>query len=505
MQVRRIVSLALAVSLWASIRGSAAADECAWPPSQVDGGSSCYYVPETFHEWEPLLSEYRDPGSAAHIKLIDSIERKLKAISSKPPMVVDPQEKHFTRWESMDPYPTIEVGGQALSGDVFALPYSGLTAPDGVVGQLVYEGGCGGKPLRFDRSRHAGTIVVVEIEPDSLWLELLMLSESTTPGVRTLFHGANRRTVTLERDVPWLTDAERAGVAGVILPLKVPPRVGVKQFVPFTRKLANVPAVYAEWDLRDRLKKAARSGEPVTLRSPGRLEENAPIRDLVAVLPASEPSDDCAPECEYVGPNHERVCSPIVLATHSDGPNFFEENGVVALWSLAKHFAAKECRERDLVFAFAAAHFAREPGSMDDVYRRNRWLFERARAAVVIEHLGAKATRRDGRGKEKPESAIVMMTQHDTTLNRLMQETLIPRANADRWLRPVYWIKPDQFRFGEGKFLEAEEVPTIGFLTNPPYLLSKEHAHRADYFCPSLMCKQIDMFRELVGKLMALD
>jgi hypothetical protein len=475
---RTTAALALAAAFAACVGATEAAraDACS------------YYSDDELKTWTEKLEKNHLPGMPGHEDLIKFLEAELRGI---PSVTVTLQPTRFTRWDPGKP----KIEG--FNGAVWPLPYSGFTTAGGVNAPLTYGGSGSLIGFHFNRKEHGGKIVVLKTKPvrmrEILWLiSTRRIGKSGLSGL-----GAYRRAISLEFQIPSLAEARHAGVRGLIVVVDDNACIAANQYVPFTRDWQDIPAVYVDRFYGAELIKKAKKHESVTLHQPGTRVPDVESWHVLATLPAT--------------PKDKLDDQKIVIDTHTDGPNFFEENGVVALWALMRALAGGP-RQRDLVFAFAAAHFSHEAGSTDDVIRDNPRLFEQTRAALVIEHLGALQWSADSKNPKKPEPALVLTSQHAKDLGELAKEVV--KNHADSQSMPsAFFINPLLFQFGEGKFLAQRDIPTIGYLTNPAYLLATGDWHKPPvegdcqkgWFSPPLMCDQLGMFEELIRKLMVLE
>jgi hypothetical protein len=450
-----------------------------------------YYTKSELDAWTALLEKDHLPGTGGQKDLLDYLEVELGKI---PSVTVELQPTKFTRWEPGKP--RIDE----CDGVVWPLPYSGFTTADGVNAPLVYGRSVPLRSFHFNRKEHGGKIVVVERKPLRM-REILSLISTRRIGKSGLCGlGAYRRSISLELQVPSLEEARNAGVRGLIVVVDENACIAAHQFVPFTRDWQDIPAVYMDRSHGDKLIEMAKKHMNVTLHQPGTRVPDAESRHVLVTLPATK--DDKIDD------------QNIVIDTHTDGPNFFEENGVVALWALLKKLATDgKPRQRDLVFVFAAAHFSHEAGSNDEIIRHNPRLFEQTRAALVIEHLGALQWSADLQKPKKPEPALILTSQHAKDLGELAKCVAKNYGESHTSMPPAFFINPLLFKFGEGKFLAERDVPTIGYLTNPAYLLAKGDWHKPPvegdcqrgWFSRPLMCEQLGMFEELIREMMKLD
>jgi hypothetical protein len=88
-------------------------------------------------------------------------------------------------------------------------------------------------------------------------------------------------------------------------------------------------------------------------------------------------------------------------------------------------------------------------------------------------------------------------------LNRLARSALKRHVAKESALKPMFLIKPKYFRYGEGVHLEEVGIPTLGYLANPAYLLSRTDT--SEWFDPQLMQTEMRLFADLLQDLMALE
>lgn len=461
-------------------------------PAVAEDSSEPYVTEAELTEWLTLLQEPHLPGDLGHTKLIDTIERMAKEIKPVDGSIAVKRQDHpFTRWHSDGVSIDDWRSSHPCEGPIWELPYAGLTGPDGVTGKLIFAGTTRCIfPSSLKSKKYAGKIVVLKIKPFPMKPVLRALTRNAISSGSYLGPGSYRRALSLELQVPSLKDAKKAGVLGLIVIADADPEIVNHQYLPFTRGIQDLPAVYVDRMLGAKLIEMAKHQGSVTLRTEGSLTPNTSAPQLVVTLPATR--------------NCRIGDQAIVVDTHTDGPNMFEENGVIALWALLKSFAKDACRPRDLVFVFAAAHFSKERGSTDSVLKDDPEMKDTTRAALAIEHLGALRSNADGADVGATEPAVVMITAHDKSLARIANEVMVAHAHAEPSLTPIHFLWSGVFEFGEGKFLADEKIPTIGYLTQPSYVLSRECGHET-WFSRPLIRKQIDMFRDLISKMMKLE
>lgn len=494
---------------------------CPPAPSTLDTWPSAEELGE-FNRWMAGLGP-RLTASGAHECLLAEIERALDPVVTPdgPLEKIDCLTK-FTNWRA-------ETWGLALDGgESFEaagyMPFSGLTPPDGVTAELVFEEPGYWKraipllnllgPSKFKKKKHEGKIVAVSIPTVKFpkWL-LKFVSRNR----RSDFGGwaPYRRTIALERQLPCLDQAKEAGVQGVIAVLDMSAAHAGKQYLPFSRKVPQtvgegVPGIHVDWRWKGRLKDHVTRPDGqrnVTVTLTGAVTENDSSRHLIYELPGAraEQSDD----------------EVILLQTHTDGPSAAEENGVMALIALVHHFAGmpQDQRRRTLVFLFATGHFVKAiEGAKDLIWEAPPEWLARTKAAVAIEHLGTKEwidscedgyrPRVDPGGEPRDEPALVFVTGGKHPLERLAADHL-PAARRmvipARWR--LGWTLGRRF-FGEGQYVACTGVPTVGYVPNPDYMFSfadpgaptrRGHFEKLD---PQRMLDELEAFRDLTQELM---
>ena len=130
--------------------------------------------------------------------------------------------------------------------------------------------------------------------------------------------------------------------------------------------------MYIGWESTAKLKQLAASGAKATLVLDASITPDSPTDTLYSLLPGV--SDEI-----------------IMVQTHTDGPNALEENGGIAILSLAKYFSRipKSERKRTLMFVLTTGHFAGPwVGSIRAFIEKHPDLIKRTVASVTIEHIG---------------------------------------------------------------------------------------------------------------------
>jgi hypothetical protein len=208
-------------------------------------------------------------------------------------------------------------------------------------------------------------------------------------------------------------------------------------------------------------------------------------RQLVGVLPGDGSTDEL-----------------MVLNTHTDGMNAFEENGGVGLVALARYFSRlpKGRRlKRSLVFSAVSGHFAgpalpQTRGFID----RHPDLVKRAAASVTIEHLGASEWLDDARGYHPtggPDMFVIWHSQTAGIAGPVVDSMSANDLVHSRALRPA-----GDYMIGVGTAFNESGVPTVSSIVAPNYMVSWADNGHLDKFMPSRAAREVRWAADLVTR-----
>jgi hypothetical protein len=193
--------------------------------------------------------------------------------------------------------------------------------------------------------------------------------------------GDYKRAWTTLASIPRLDPFKAAGAAGVVFALDASPANARGQYTPFIWGYADLPALIVDRPTGAKLRAQAIGVPKARLVLTASLD-NTKSDSLVATLPGA--TDEV-----------------LVVNTHTDGQNAFEENAGIACVALAKHFAAmpKSARLRTLVFSCVTGHFSgggqpQTQGFIDD----HPDVIAKSAAAITIEHFGCQEWNDDSSG-----------------------------------------------------------------------------------------------------------
>jgi len=275
-----------------------------------------------------------------------------------------------------------------------------------------------------------------------------------------------------------------AGAKGAIFHLDASPQNAKGQYVPFSSPIRNLPAVLVDRVVAKELRGLAARRPKARLKLVADTFPDTRTDSLVAILPGANYNarrDEC-----------------MIINTHTDGQNAFEENGGIACLAIAQHYATipQDKRPRTLVFSLVSGHMGPDLPQTQGFIDRFPCLIRKAACAITIEHLGATEWLDDAQGYRatgRPEFAAAFASEtlistiakesyeaspltgvsllrpiFDTPIARILVSEnfltrLLRRVFDTRWL-PAY--------FGVGAPLHQAGVPSIGYLTGPNYLVA---------------------------------
>lgn len=314
----------------------------------------------------------RLPGHPNHIRYVDSMAKDFADIG----LQVGPCESFaYRRWDPIRFGLTVEteLGSEPVSRPAYYVR-SAPTPSGGVSGPLHYGGTLSESGPDNLQDVPEGSIVVLDAKlPVTNVRNLVDLAYIHVP--------EDEREAYLDRPYKrlWQTPAYRLeealekGAAGVVIIMDVSSDMIENNFSPHNRTYKPpLPALFVGRDTGDRLREQARAGLPARLTLEAEWVD-CQVPQITATLP---------------GESEETI----IIDTHTDGQNFIEENGCVAMLQLARHFAslpAGERLKRTLVFVGWPGHMAGGMPEAEGWMLAHRDIVDRAVAAFTLEHFGA--------------------------------------------------------------------------------------------------------------------
>lgn len=422
-------------------------------------------------------------GSAAHQAFIDYLEREFLALG-----LSTQRDPYFiTLWEAKRQALSLTTADSRLDIPVDAYyPRSGPTSEAGVTAPLVYFGA----PLQYLSaqltdidSQQAMLTTLVEQLPSALTGMLNTLGKGGVqdaivlvelpllPATAGIFYPFLTYISDDDFTINPLTDYKRAwlnalatmdpimqamkgaGAKGVIFALDSSAENTAGQYLPFLAGPSELPALIVNRDTGNQLRALAGAAE-ATLTLTASVREKVQTDTLVAILPGASDEN-------------------MVINTHTDGQNAFEENGAVACLEIARHYAAipQEKRPRTLVFSLVTGHMAPNMPQAAGFIEAHPELVAKSAAAFTIEHMGANEWLDDASGYHATGLPEVAAMFHSTTPIALPAIEAIRASGMQRLLlcRPIGTIF-----FGVGAPFHLAGVPSLAYITGPHYLLAIE-------------------------------
>jgi hypothetical protein len=291
---------------------------------------------------------------------------------------------------------------------------------------------------------------------------------------------ANNATAGLVFTAADLAPVKQAGAVGAVVIVDGISSENLRgQYAPFMAPLQDLPTLYVDAVTGEKLRRADRARLRLTAT-----RDRGTTDQLVGVLPGS--TDEI-----------------IVVESHTDGPNVFEENGALGVLAIASALSRlpQSERRRTIVFVLATGHFVGSVRSADFFVEGHPELIERADAAVVVEHLGATEWVDDGavyRPTGNVEQAICMVSDRpallEETIEALEAESLTNTLIATPFAGQLF--------FGEGGAFHRVGVPTVGYIPLPNYLIAWGPNDHLDKFDADRMHAEVRALTGLVRRLM---
>lgn len=444
-------------------------------------------------------------GSDPHDRFCAWVEGELTAAGLT---LLPPDEYAYGRWAAELVALEVTDGDQPGPVDVaFAYVRSASTSAGGVTAPLVHlgamppaapaaalSGGVGDRTTPaaiqswaedLEGDSIAGAIVVVDVAlPTPLTAEIFV-------AVADYLHWPGHSVddwAAIDYTRPWigpwpeLDVFAELGVAGVVLAADARHELLAGNYSPHVGRRQPVPAVVVGREAGAVLREVCGAG-PATAR----LTLHAPttpvrLRSVTATLPGE--SDEV-----------------LVVNSHSDGQNAFEENGTVALVALARHFASLPSHQRlhrTLVVAAWPGHMSGEEGIED----ASCWvvahpdLIGRAAAAVTIEHLGATewTVTDTGYGPTGHPEPYGIWATRGPAAEAAKAALIDADLHRHSILKPPIQITP-------GRPLHDAGVPHVSGIAGPTYLLVVSDDGEMAKFDEHLGSRQITFFADVIRRL----
>jgi hypothetical protein len=453
----------------------------------------------------------RLPGSDPHNAFIDWLDQGFRSAGCQ---MLPRDEFPFNRWLA-DTWSLelLEGPGRGAVPVASYMPYSGNTGASGVTAPLAYLGavpplGLAGDPqdvvtLRaaIERLRGeladwaraaiagipggvAGRIVLVDSQTSPLTEGDFtpLTTYAYNPGVSPTAT-PNFKRIALSLIPPASVFAD-AGAAGMLVTFDASPACAAGQYGPYGSAITGLPGLLLDRDTGAKLRQHAQGLPKARLTLTASTKQTS-TPQLVGILPGDGSTNEV-----------------MILNTHTDGMNAFEENGGVGLVALARYFSALprgRRLKRSLVFSAVSGHFAgpalpQTRGFID----RHPDLVARAAASVTIEHLGASEWLDDARGYHPaggPDMFIVWHSQTAGITGPVIESMKANDLVHSRALRPA-----GDYMIAVGTAFNESGVPTVSSIVAPNYMVSwAENGHLAK-FMPARAAREVRWAADLITR-----
>ena len=383
-------------------------------------------------------------GTPAHDRFIDWVQDELERAGC---VSYPRDEKPFTYWNAQRW--SLELLGGPTPGRVrtaYYFPRSGETADAGVTGKLV--------PIeRADQI--AGNVALIDLKLPPQLTESFFIS--MMQGYHWSGHAPDpsrdykRVWVATVGPGQALARAQELGAIAAVFILDASPAAAEGCYLPFNDTFYECPALWVDREVGAQLTSAALDTPEVRLTLTAEKRKTT-SPSLVCVLPGE--SDEL-----------------MVVNTHTDGQNAFEENGAVTLVHLARHFNALPAGKRlkrSLVFSAVTGHMTQELPQTQGFIDDHPDLIAAAAAGMTIEHYGCSEWVDDGAGYHAsgdPEGCGLWSSE-----SGVLKPVLDSLAADD--IPHTYVLRPRPLYLGIGGALYDAGVPGVSFIAGPGHLVN---------------------------------
>ena len=418
----------------------------------------------------------RLPGSKNHLRFVDWLAREFRAAG----LSTGPCESYaYTRWEpkrwGLD---ILETDDTRSVRDVAYFVRSKPTGSAGVEGPLVYAGDLNPQGPAHMPDFAKGSILVFNAR-----LPQKTLHDIVRPHFIHL-HDERESDVL---DVPYhrlwtmpsfqMDELAARGAAGAVIVIDASSAMIAGNFSPHASSYkSQLPALFVGEDQGDWVRSAAKAGRTARFTLDAQWIDGV-VPQITAVLPG---------ETDEI----------VIVDSHTDGQNFIEENGAIAMLQLARHFASLPVGQRlrrTLVFGAWPGHMSGSLPEAPGWARAHPELMRRAAAAFTIEHLGASEWA-DIPGKGYAATGHNEYMNWPATAGPLT-ELLIDGIKRHDLLRHAVEAAPG---YTTGRVFHESGIPMIACIAGPNYLLSVAPNGHMDKLDAGLASRQTAMIAEII-------
>ena len=419
-------------------------------------------------------------GSPAQAKYVDFLDANLRELG----LQLSRLRYTIPRWEAHRWALEVEPAGASKKPVAVTsyYPYSGKTPAEGISGELVYGGAVA--KANWSGIDAKGKIVMFDmaIPPIALseWYKVWEVYDER--GDHDFPSSEYRACFAVTLPPTLLKDALAAGASGVVIAWEnISDGNARYQYAPFNRPYADMPALWVGKKTGAELRQMA--GARATLTLDAEIIPNSPTDTLIATLP---------------GVSADEI---ILVNTHTDGPNAFQENGGIGLLTCAKYFSRlpKASRNRTIVFVLSTGHFA-EPYISSAQWLKDRPdLVEKAVASVSMEHLGVTEWVDDASlmhyrptGKTEMNFAFCPSQLQASILSDALKGTAAGRIAV---------VEPGKHMMSMGAPVYHAGIPTISYISFTNYMQVIPPNGYIDKLDPRRMHGEIQAFAGAIQRL----
>jgi hypothetical protein len=383
-------------------------------------------------------------GTPAHDNFIDWVQDELERAGC---LIYPRDEKPFTYWDAQRW--GLDVLGGATPKPVKVSSYyprSGETPGAGVTGKLV-------PAARLDQI--AGNVVLIDPKLPPQLTESFLIANAN------YFHWSGhqpeptrdykRAWVATAGPGPILQRYQDMGAVGAVFVLDASYEAALGAYVPFNEGFYDCPALWVDRDTGAALAQAAQTTPTVRLTlTADKRKTKSP--SIVGVLPGE--SDEV-----------------MIVNTHTDGQNAFEENAAVTLVHLARHFAGLppgKKLKRSLVFSAVTGHMAHGLPQTEGFIKDHPDLIAAAAAGMTIEHYGSAEWVDDASGFHATGDPEVCGLW--TSESGVLPPVIDSLSTHD--IPHTYVLRPRPVYLGIGGALYEAGVPGTSFIAGPNHLVN---------------------------------
>jgi hypothetical protein len=250
--------------------------------------------------------------------------------------------------------------------------------------------------------------------------------------------------------------------------------------------IIGMPGLFVGPAAGNSMRKAALGGATATMTLDATVVQNTPTDTIFATLPGASSGE------------------VIIVNTHTDGPNFTQENGSLGMLALARHLAhlPRGSRRRTFVFVMVTGHLTPpyfEPWENTGFIGSNPDLVAKTVGGLTVEHLGAMEWCDDADLRYRPtglvETTMCSVNPLPGKTASAVSDVLLDSLRDSRDTRVA--LTGGHFS-GLGGAFYAAGIPQIGHMPVPNYLVAAPPDGYIDKSSPEHMYAQIELFANVL-------